>query len=337
MHSRIRTALAAAVVVFAAGCAAPAAAPADPLPSWNRGATRDAILDFVDRVTADDSPERVEPSARIAVFDNDGTLWAEQPVYVQLRFALDRVRALAPLHPEWTEKEPFASVLRGDEAAALAGGERALLDIVTATHAGTTTEEFEILVADWIAGARHPDTGLHHTAMAYRPMLELLTFLRSRGFRTWIVSGGGVEFVRPWSDDVYGVPPEQVIGSAVKVVWESREGRPALVRKPEIAFLDDGEAKPVGIHRHIGRRPLMAFGNSDGDLPMLQWTDAGEGPRFCAIVHHTDAAREWAYDRSSHVGRLDRALDAARERRWTVVDMASDWETVFVGSATRRP
>jgi len=302
---------------------------ADPLPSWNDGRAKQAIVAFVAKVTKEGAPDFVPPAARIATFDNDGTLWAEQPMYFQLLFALDRVKALAPQHPEWQEKEPFASLLRGDVKGALAGGERAMLDIVMITHAGMTTDEFEKIVADWIATATHPVTKRPYTAMVYQPMLELLAYLRANGFKTFIVSGGGIEFMRPWTEHVYGIPPEQVIGSSIKTQFEMRDGKPVLVRLPEIDFIDDKTGKPVGIHKIIGRRPLMAFGNSDGDLQMLQWTTAGPGPRFGLIVHHTDAEREWAYDRHSSIGRLDKGLDEAQARGWTVVDMKGDWRTLY--------
>ena len=302
---------------------------ADALPSWNEGAAKGAIFQFVDRTTRAGSPDFVPPDERVAVFDNDGTLWAEQPLYVQLQFVIDRVRALAPRHPEWRTLEPFASILKGDVRAALAGGERALAELAMATHAGTTSEEFETIVSDWIATAKHPVTGRPYTEMVYRPMLELLAYLRAHGFKTYIVSGGGIEFMRPWSARIYGVPPEQVIGSSIKTRFELREGRPVLVRLPELNFIDEGPGKPVGIQTHVGRRPLAAFGNSDGDLQMLEWTAAGPGPRFCLYVHHTDAAREWAYDRTSSIGRLDKGLDEAKTRGWTVVDMKTDWKRVF--------
>ncbi|MFI5396832.1 MAG: HAD family hydrolase [Candidatus Binatia bacterium] len=302
---------------------------ADPLRSWNDGAAKKSIVQFVAKVTKNGSPDFVAPADRIAVFDNDGTLWAEQPMYFQAFFAFDRVKVLAPQHPEWTTEEPFASVLKGDVKAALAGGERALGQLMMATHAGTTTEEFEKSVSDWIATAKHPKTGRRFTEMVYPPMLELLAYLRANGFKTFIVSGGGIEFMRPWSERVYGVPPEQVIGSSIKTKFELRDGKPVLVRLPEINFVDDGAGKPVGIQMHIGRRPIAAFGNSDGDLQMLQWTAAGPGPRLCLFVHHTDAQREWAYDRTSGIGRLDQGLDEAQAHGWTVVDMKTDWNRVF--------
>jgi hypothetical protein len=299
------------------------------LPSWNDTASRKSIIAFVQKVTTQGSPAFVPEGERIAVFDNDGTLWAEQPMYFQLFFALDRVKALAPKHPEWQTTEPFASLLRGDMKKALAGGERAIMEIMMATHAGMTTEEFETLVKDWVATARHPATKRPYTRMVYQPMLELLGYLRASGFKTFIVSGGGIEFMRPWAEKVYGIPPEQVIGSSIKTKFEMRGGRAVLLRLPELNFIDDKEGKPVAIHYHIGRRPIAAFGNSDGDLQMLQYTAAGNGPRFCLFVRHTDAEREWAYDRQSSIGRLDKGLDEAKAKGWTVVDMKNDWRTIY--------
>jgi len=316
----------AAVILSLVG---PLARAQDPIPSWNDGATKKSITDFVAKVTKEGSPDFVKPSERIAVFDNDGTLWAEQPMYFQLAFALDRVKALAPQHPEWKECEPFKSVLAGDVKAALAGGEKAILAIIAATHSGMTTEEFEEAVKQWIATARHPVTGRPYTEMIYQPMRELLDYLRASGFKTYIVSGGGVEFMRPWVEAAYGIPPEQVVGSSVKTKFEMRGGVPVLVKLPELGSLDDGPGKPVNINLHIGRRPVMAFGNSDGDLRMLQWTAAGKGSRFCLIVHHTDAQREYAYDRESHIGKLDKALDEAKTRTWTIVDMKTDWIAIY--------
>jgi hypothetical protein len=304
-------------------------AASDPLSSWNDTESKKAILAFVDRVTRRGSPDFVPEEERIATFDNDGTLWAEQPMYFQLLFALDRVKTLAPRHPEWKEKEPFASLLRGDVKGVLAGGEPAVAEIVIATHTGMTNEEFEQIVGDWIARAKHPITGRLYTEMVYRPMLELVAYLRAKGFKTFIVSGGGIEFMRPWTERVYGIPPENVVGSSAKVKFEMRDDKPALMRLPEINFINDGPGKPVGINEHIGRRPIAAFGNSDGDLQMLQWTMAGSGLRFALIVHHTDAEREWAYDRDSSIGRLDKALDEAQAKGWTVVNMKSDWKTIF--------
>jgi len=301
----------------------------DPLPSWSDGKAKQAIVAFVAKVTKEGSPDFVPPAERIATFDNDGTLWAEQPMYFQLLFALDRVKTLAPQHPEWQTTEPFASLLKGDVKGALAGGERAMLDIIMATHAGMTTEEFEKIVQDWVATATHPVTKRPYTAMVYQPMREVLAYLRANGFKTFIVSGGGIEFMRPWAESVYGIPPEQVVGSSIKTKFEVRDGTPVLVRLPEVNFIDDKAGKPVGINAHIGRRPIAAFGNSDGDLEMLQWTTAGKGARLALLVHHTDAGREWAYDRASSIGRLDKALDAAQARGWTVVNMKDDWKSIF--------
>ena len=301
----------------------------DPLPSWNDTAPKKAVVAFVEKVTKEGSPDFVPANERIATFDNDGCLWAEQPMYFQLMFALDRVKAMAPQHPEWKEKEPFASLLKGDVKGALAGGEPAIGQIVMTTHSGMTTEEFEKIVSDWIATAKHPKTGRLMTEMIYQPMHELLAYLRANGFKTFIVSGGGIEFMRPWTEKVYGIPPEQVIGSSGKTKFEMRDGKPVLVKLPEVNFIDDKEGKPVGIQMHIGRRPVMAFGNSDGDLQMLQWTAAGSGPRFCLYVHHTDAEREYAYDRQSHIGKLDKGLDEAKAKGWTVVSMKEDWKTIF--------
>ena len=301
----------------------------EPLPSWSEGGTKQAITRFVTRVTDPASPDFVPEAERIATFDNDGTLWAEQPVYFQLLFAIDRVKALAPGHPEWATTQPFKAVLDDDREALAAAGEHGLLVLVVATHAGMPTTEFEQIVKDWIASARHPKSGRPFTEMVYQPMLELLDYLRANGFKTFIVSGGGIEFMRPWTEEVYGIPPEQVVGSSIKTELEMRDDGPVLVRLPEVAFVDDKEGKPVGIHSHIGRRPIAAFGNSDGDLQMLQWTAAGDGPSFCLYVHHTDADREWAYDRESHVGRLDKGLGEAQARGWTIVDMKNDWQRVF--------
>jgi hypothetical protein len=305
---------------------------ADPLPSWNDTGPKKAIVAFVERVIKESSPDFVPAPERIAVFDNDGTLWAEQPVYFQLAFAVDRINTLAPEHPEWRSEEPFKPVLAGDLKAALAGGQKAIGELVAATHSGMTTDEFHSVVTDWIAMARHPQTGKLYTEMFYQPMHELLAYLRANGFKTYIVSGGGVEFMRPWTERVYGIPPEQVVGSRGKLKLQVKDGRPVLMKLPEVDHIDDGPGKPVGIWHMIGRRPIAAFGNSDGDLEMLQWTTSGEGPRFGLIVHHTDEQREWAYDRQSPIGKLDKALDAAASQGWTVVDMKRDWRTVFPGS-----
>jgi phosphoserine phosphatase len=309
---------------------------ADPLPSWNEGAARRSILDFVTKVTSPGSADFVPEPERIAVFDNDGCLWSEQPVYFQAFFIFDRIHELAPRHPDWKTTEPYASVLKGDLKSALAGGEHALIEMAMATHAGTTTEEFEKFVADWILTARHPTTGLRYTDMVYQPMLEVLAHLRAHGFKTYIVSGGGIEFMRVFSQRVYGIPPEQVIGSSIRTEFQVRDGRPVLVRLPEINFVDDKAGKPVGIQTHIGRRPIAAFGNSDGDLQMMQWTAAGEGTSLCLYVHHTDGDREWAYDRKSSIGRLDKGLDEASARNWTVVDMKRDWKVIYPTATVAR-
>jgi phosphoglycolate phosphatase-like HAD superfamily hydrolase len=300
----------------------------DPLPSWCEGAAKSAILDFVARVTTADSPDYVKPEERIATFDNDGTLWAEQPYYIQLAFALDQIKALAPQHPEWQSREPFKSALAGDAKSILTGGERALLEIVAATHFGMTTEEFEAEVRAWLTTARHPETNRPYTEMVFQPMLELLTYLRASGFKTFIVSGGGVEFMRTFAERTYGVPPEQVVGSSGKLKFEMRDGKPILIKLSEVDFINDNVGKPVAIQQHIGRRPIAAFGNSDGDLEMLQWTTAGEGARLALLVHHTDGIREWAYDHS-YFGRLDKALEEANTNRWVVADMKNDWQRVF--------
>ena len=317
------------LLLIATGVSANSAEAGDPLPSWNEGTAKRSIIDFVNRVAQPGSPDFVAPEQRIATFDNDGTLWGEQPMYFQLFFAIDRVKALAPMHPEWKVKQPFKAVLESDLKTVLAGGEHALFELVMATHAGNTTEEFSQAVKDWLATAKHPKTGRPYTDMVYQPMLELLAYLRANGFKSYIVSGGGIEFMRPWTENVYGIPPEQVVGSSIKTKFEMRNGQPVLVRLPEVNFVDDKAGKPVGINQHIGRRPIAAFGNSDGDLQMLQWTAAGKGARYMLIVHHTDAEREWAYDRKSKIGHLDKALDEALNSGWTVVDMKKDWKVIY--------
>jgi phosphoserine phosphatase len=302
---------------------------ADPLPSWNVGAAKENIQAFVSDVTDPRSKYFIPVEERIAVFDNDGTLWSERPAYFQFFFALDRIKALAPKHPEWKTKQPFKAALDGDLKTVFSGGEHALIELVMASHAGNTTGEFEQIVTEWIGTAKHPRFKRPYTDCVFQPMLELLSYLRANGFKTWIVSGGGIEFMRPWVEKVYGIPPEQVIGSSIKTRFEIRDGKPVLVRLPEIDFIDDKAEKPVGINKFIGRRPIAAFGNSDGDLQMLQWTAAGSGTRFCLYVHHTDAEREWAYDRKSSIGRLDKGLDEAQAKGWTVVDMKKDWKRIF--------
>jgi hypothetical protein len=306
-----------------------AGAPAQPLASWNDTAPRQAIVAFVERVTRAGSPDFVRPPERIAVFDNDGTLWSEKPVPFQLAFALEQIKAMAPKHPEWKTAEPFASLLKGDTKGALTSGEKGVLKIVAATHSGMTTEEFEESVRGWIGEARHPKTGRRYTEMVYQPMLELLDYLRANGFKPFIVSGGGVEFMRAFAEEIYGIPPEQVVGSAGKMKLASRGGKPVLVKSPEVDFIDDKEGKPVGIQSRIGRRPIAAFGNSDGDLQMLQWTMAGEGARFALFVHHDDAGREFAYDRKDKLQQFSKGWDEALAKGWTVVSMKRDWMTIY--------
>jgi phosphoglycolate phosphatase-like HAD superfamily hydrolase len=310
--------------------ALPAVTPGqDPLPSWNDAGAQRAIVAFVERVTDEASPDFVPAPERIAAFDNDGTLWAEQPAYVQLLFAIDRVRALAPDHPEWRDTQPFKAVLEGDMETLAAGGEHAILELVMATHAGMTTDEFAAVVGDWLDTARHPTTGRPFTGMVYQPQIELLDYLRDNGFKTFIVSGGGVDFMRVFAEETYGIPPEQVVGSTIKVEYRVEDGTPVIDRLAEIGFIDDEEGKPVAIHSRVGRRPILAFGNSDGDFQMLEWTTAAAGPSLALIVRHDDPQREWAYDRDSPVGRLDRALDEANDRGWIVVSMQRDWSTIL--------
>lgn len=302
---------------------------ADPLSSWNKGDTKNSILKFVEKVTTPGSPDFVEPPERIAVFDNDGTLWAEKPAYFQLFFAVDRIKELAPQNPDWNSTEPYASILKGDLKGALSGGMKAIEKIIMTSHTGMSTEEFEQIVKKWLDTAKHPTTNKSYTEMIYQPMVELLSYLRDKGFKTFIVSGGGVEFMRPWTEKVYGIPPEQVVGSSVKTKFLVKDGKATIQRLPELNFINDKEGKPVGINLHIGRRPLAAFGNSDGDLQMLEWTTAGKGPRFALYVHHTDNEREWAYDRESHIGKLDKGLDKAIAAGWTIVDMKNDWKVIY--------
>jgi len=329
MAPRRRVVRALALAVLAAGAAPAGARAAEPLPSWRDGAARRAIVAFVEQVATAGGADFVPESERIAVFDNDGTLWSEQPMYAQLAFAFDRVKALAPAHAEWKGKEPFASALAGDLAGVAKVGQRGVLELVMATHTGNTAAEFADSVSSWLASARHPRYGRSYTECVYAPMLELLAYLREKGFTAFVVSGGRVEFLRPWVERVYGIPPYRVVGSSVKTRYEPRDGVPAIVRLPEREFVDDGPGKPVGIHRFIGLRPLLAVGNSDGDFEMLEWTTTGPGPRLGVIVRHDDDGREYAYDRDSHFGRLARALDAAPTRGWTVVSMKADWKRIF--------
>lgn len=307
---------------------------ADPLPSWNDGEAKSAIVAFVNKVATEGSPDFVRPAERIATFDNDGTLWAEQPVYFQGLFAIDRIKKLAPDHPEWETTEPFKSVIAGDMKGVMASGKEGLMQIIAASHANVTADEFAAAVREWIVTARHPTTGKPFAQMTYKPMRELLDYLRANGFKTFIVSGGGIDFMRVFAERVYGVPPEQVIGSTIDAEFEMRDGVPTIVKTGKLVLLDDNVGKPVGIYRHIGRRPIFAAGNSDGDWQMLQYTTIARGaednsPRLGLIVHHTDAEREWAYDRDSRIGKLGKALDEAPQRGWTVVDMKADWRTVF--------
>ncbi len=302
---------------------------ADALPGWNEGPAKARIVGFVQSVTDPASKSYVPPAERIAVFDNDGTLWSEQPMYFQLAFALDRVKVMAPRHPEWKTQEPFKSVLAGDMAGVAAAGEHGLLQMIAATHAGTTSEEFSGIVSNWLATARHPSLGKPYTGLTYAPMKELLAYLRANGFKTYIVTGGGVEFVRAFSEQAYGVPPEQVVGSSIKTRYEVRDGKPVIVRLPEVEFIDDKAGKPVGINRYIGRRPILAFGNSDGDFEMLEYTTSGAGPRLGMLLHHDDGQREFAYDRKSSIGRLERGLDEATQRDWLIISVKNDWRTVY--------
>lgn len=301
----------------------------DLLPSWNDGKNKKALTTFVNKVTTPDTPDFVAEPERIAVFDNDGTLWAEQPLYFQAIYIFDRVRELALQHPEWKDSEPFASVLKGDLQSALAGGKEALLELTMATHSGLTAAEFSASSKNWLETARHPESGMRYAQMVYQPMLEVLDYLRANGFKTYIVSGGGIDFVRAFSEEVYGIPPEQVVGSSLGARYEMRDGEPVIVKLPELDFIDDKAGKPVGIHRHIGRRPILAFGNSDGDFEMLEYTTTGAGLRLGLLLHHDDAEREWAYDRDSHIGRLARGLDESPQRGWKIVSMKNDWKRVY--------
>lgn len=310
--------------------ARPGFAQADGLPSWNDGPVKRSILDFIARTTTPGGPDWIPVPERIACFDNDGTLWTEQPIYVQIAFAVDRVKAMAPQHPDWGTREPFRSVLADDRAALAALGEKGFLEIIAATHTGQTTEEFTKAVVEWLATARHPRFQRPYTELVYQPMLELLALLRAHQFKTFIVSGGGIEFMRPWTERVYGIPPEQVVGSSGVTRYELKpDGTPILLKEPRIQFVDDGPGKAEGINQFIGRRPVFAFGNSDGDQQMLEWTAAGTGARFMGLVHHTDAVREFAYDRPSLVGQLDKAWDEALRRHWTIVDMKNDWKVIY--------
>ncbi len=332
-HVHRRAILAGLLTSTAYGLVSPlvtALAQEDPLPSWNEGQAKRSIRNFVADVTRQGSPTFIPAPQRVATFDNDGTLWCEHPMYVQLAFALDRVKVLAPMHPEWNNKQPFKAALDGDMKALGEAGEHGVVELITASHASMTTGEFEEIVTKWLSTARHPRFKKPYTDLVYQPMLELLAYLRANGFKTFIVSGGGVEFMRPWTKPVYGIPPEQVVGSSIKTRFQMRNSTPELFRLPQVDFVDDGPGKPVGINSHIGLRPVAAFGNSDGDLQMLQWATQGTGGRrFALIVHHTDGVREYAYDRHARFGRLDKALDAAALDKWTVVSMKTDWKRIF--------
>lgn len=301
----------------------------DPLPSWNDGPVKQSIIKFVERVTTEGGPDFVPPAERIATFDNDGTLWCEQPMYFQMLFAVARIKALAESHPEWKDTEPYKSVLDDDRKQLAAAGQKGLLDIIAATHAGMSVDEFYTLVRDWMHTARHPRFHQPYDKCIYQPMHELLVYLRANGFKTFIVSGGGIDFMRPWAVRAYGIPPQQIVGSSGVVEYKLQGDNPILMKEPKVNFVDDGPGKPVGINRFIGHRPILAFGNSDGDYEMLRWTTAGDGPRIGLIVHHTDAVREYAYDYPSAVGQLKRALEEAPERGWIVVNMKRDWGKVF--------
>jgi len=322
---RLLPALLVAVLLLAAA----SAQAADPLPGWNDGPAKSRIVGFVQAVTDASGKDYVAPADRIAVFDNDGTLWSEQPAYFQLLFAIDRVRALAPGNPRWKTQQPFKAALEGDMKALAAAGEKGLLQLLMVSHAGMTADEFNRNAKDWLATARHPTLGRPYTDLVYQPMLEVLAYLRANGFRTYIVSGGGIEFVRAFSEQRYGIPAEQVIGSSIRTRYEIRDGQPAIVRLPEIDFIDDKAGKPVGIHKFIGKRPIAAFGNSDGDFEMLEWVTAGPGPRLGVLVHHDDGTREFAYDRASRIGRLSRGLDEGPKRGWTITSMKRDWKTIY--------
>lgn len=310
---------------------------ADPLPSWTDGPAKDAITHFVAAVIREDGPDFVPSAERVAVFDNDGTLWVEQPIYTQLAFVLDRLKAMAPEHPEWRDQQPFKAALEGDTAALGEAGMEGLMTLLMATHAGMTSADFAGIAGDWIGSARHPRFGRPYTELVYQPMLELLHYLRANGFKTYIVSGGGIAFMRPWTEQVYGIPPEQVIGSQIELAYEVRDGQPVLVRQAAIAFIDDKAGKPVGIARHIGRRPILAVGNSDGDYQMLEWTTAGPGRRLGLLVHHDDGEREYAYDRDSHIGRLSQAMDDAAAKGWVLVSMKRDWNPIFPPATDEAP
>jgi phosphoglycolate phosphatase-like HAD superfamily hydrolase len=318
-----------AIFIAALGFATRPAVAQDPLPSWNDTGAKRAIIAFVGKVTKQGSPDFVPPNQRIATFDNDGTLWAEQPLYFQFEFAIDRIKLLSASHPEWKTQEPFASLLEGDIQRALARGEQDVMDAIAATHAGMSTESFERIAREWIRTKRDARFKRTYISLVYQPMVELLNYLRANGFKTFIVTGGGIEFVRAFAEEAYGIPPDQVVGSSGRLKYQMRGDVPELLKLPAVDFINDKDGKVVGIQKFIGRRPIAAFGNSDGDQQMLEWTAAGSGPRLAVLIHHTDAAREWAYDRDSRVGGLDTALDMAVAKKWTVVSMKDDWNAIF--------
>jgi len=307
----------------------------DPLPSWNEGNTKSSIIEYVTDVTNQDSKNFIPINERIATFDNDGNLWSEQPAYFQFFFAMDRIKALAPEHPEWKTEQPFKAVLEDDMEELAKHGEHGLLELVMASHASMTTEEFEAIVKDWLATARHPRFNRPYNELVYQPMLELLQFLRDNDFKTFIVSGGGIEFMRPWVEEVYGIPPDQVVGSNIKTEFDYNNGIPVIRRLAEMDFIDDKAGKPIGIHKFIGQKPVFASGNSDGDLQMLQWTASNKHKSFMLYLHHTDSVREWSYDRNSHIGRLDKSLDEAIEKGWTIIDMKKDWKVIYPPEVVR--
>lgn len=302
---------------------------ADPLPSWNEGKTKQAILDFVQDVCNPTCDCFVAVPDRIAVFDNDGNLWSEQPAYFQLFFAIDRVKELADEHTEWMTQQPFQAILEDDMETFASYGEHGILEVLMATHAGNTVEEFESIVEEWLSTARHPRFDRPYTELVFQPMLELLSYLQENDFKTFIVSGGGIDFMRVWVEEAYGIPKDQVVGSSIKTEFVIGDKGPEIRRLAELDFIDDKEGKPVGINRFIGRKPIFCSGNSDGDLAMMQYTDSGDGDRFMLYLHHTDAEREWAYDRDSHIGRLDKGLDEAMAKGWTVIDMKNDWRLIY--------
>ncbi|WP_108858571.1 HAD family phosphatase [Ruegeria sp. Alg231-54] len=307
-------------------------ASADPLPSWAESDSRDRIIEFVAAVTDPQRPEYVTPAERIAVFDNDGTLWAEQPVYFQLIFAMDRLAQMAGDDPSILTTPVLQAAATGDLKTVAEGGHDALIEVLNASHSGVTVDEFQSAVADWLETARHPETELPYDQMTYQPMVELLRYLRDEGFKTYIVSGGGVHFMRVFAEDAYGIPPEQVLGTYMDTIYDSAEGEPVITKADGIAFVDDKEGKPINIERTIGRRPILAGGNSDGDFAMLEWTTAGDGPRLGVLIHHTDAEREWAYDRESPIGKLVDGLDKGPDMGWVIVDMAQDWSRIYTGA-----